>query len=392
MSPHEDSQPQQLDQLRHSHALPELAGRMAGLGGWSLTIPDRKVQWSDELRLVLECPAKFAPDADEILSWCLPASREIASGALADCLRLGHPFDLELDMVTFRKRQVSVRVIGQAIRDGSGRIVGAHGALLDQTARKLAEGALRESEERFRNIARATADAIWEWDAATDTLWWSDGIRELFGVEPGNLSSAVDAWAVRVHPEELESAQKAVQTAINGGSDRWQCEYRFRRSDGSYAQVLDRGFVIRKPDGSPRRMAGGMSDLTLQHRADSRIREQAALLNEANDAIVVRDMDDKVTFWNRSAERIFGWTAAEALGRPVRELLQLDPMEADRVRAELLRAGEWTATLVEHSKTGHPVWIDGRWTLMRDTQGRPTSILGIKTDVTRRRELEAELQ
>ena len=123
---------------------------------------------------------------------------------------------------------------------------------------------------------------------------------------------------------------------------------------------------------------------------DTRTREQAALLDKAQDAILVRTLDHHLTYWNKSAERIYGWTAAEALGRSGRELLYADPAPFDQATAKMLAAGEWIGELVHKRKDGASITVESRWTLLRDDEGRPKSVLSINTDITERKKIEQQ--
>jgi PAS domain S-box-containing protein len=127
-----------------------------------------------------------------------------------------------------------------------------------------------------------------------------------------------------------------------------------------------------------------------REKAAARTREQAALLDKAQDAILVRDLEHRITYWNKSAERLYGWTAAEALGKNVRTLLYFEPGPFDRAMEVLERQGEWVGELVQMRKDGQPLTIEGRWTLVRDEAGKPKSILAINTDITERKKLEAQ--
>ena len=382
--------------LQQSHLLIGLAGRMAGLGGWAIDVlPEpgqTAVRWSDELRTILDCAPDHSPQLAMSLNWYAPASREALGRAIDDCVAHATPFDLELDMVTLMKRPLTVRVIGEAVRDASGQVVRVQGALLDLTELKRAERTLRLSEERFRNVARATADTIWDWDIGTDAMWWGDGMQTLFGYDPDELEPDSRSWTTRIHPDDQQRVHDSIHGVVDGGGEHWSAEYRFMRRDGSCATVLDRGFVIRDAGGTAVRMVGGMTDLTDRRAAEDRLRQQAALLDESQDSIIVRDLDERITYWNRGAERMFGWSAQEAVGRRLSELQLVNASVAGGARATLMSTGKVAATFVQRHKDGSPVSVEGRWTLVRDAQGQPTAVFGVGTDVTARLELEAQLQ
>ncbi|MDP2321002.1 MAG: ATP-binding protein [Acidobacteriota bacterium] len=132
--------------------------------------------------------------------------------------------------------------------------------------------------------------------------------------------------------------------------------------------------------------------LDRQQRANRRLHEQASLLDKAQDAIIVSDLDRRITYWNKSAERLYGWTAAEAVGRVITELFHdgAGADEANRAYHAVLRRGEWTGELRPVNKLGRPVIVESRFTLVRDAQGDPQSILSINTDVSERRQLEQQ--
>jgi PAS domain S-box-containing protein len=155
------------------------------------------------------------------------------------------------------------------------------GFLRDITERKRAEAALRESEERFKNVARATVDAVWDWDLKTDKVWWSDGIQKLFGIAPDPARDMLASWAERIHPEDRETIMRGIHDAIHARQESWQGDYRFQRADGSYAPVHDRGFLIYEASGRPTRMVGGVADLTERQKAEKARDSLEAQLRES---------------------------------------------------------------------------------------------------------------
>ena len=135
----------------------------------------------------------------------------------------------------------------------------------DVTVRLAAEAALRTSNERFELVARATNDIVWDWDLITDKRWWNQNMTLLMGYNQAALGQGAAYWGI--HPDDRERVATGVRAAIASHANTWSDEYRFRRSDGHYLDILDRGFVIRDAQGVPVRMIGAMADITARKRA-----------------------------------------------------------------------------------------------------------------------------
>ena len=127
-----------------------------------------------------------------------------------------------------------------------------------------------------------------------------------------------------------------------------------------------------------------------RQQADALIREQASLLDKAQDAIIVRDLNHAITFWNKSAERLYGWSASEVIGRLITDLLYRDTVVFDQAFEHTIRTGEWVGEMRHMTKYGRDLIIESRWTLVRDAKGNPQSFLVIDTDVSEHRKLEQQ--
>ena len=125
-----------------------------------------------------------------------------------------------------------------------------------------------------------------------------------------------------------------------------------------------------------------------RRQVEEMLRQQASLLDKANDAILVRDLDHRITYWNKSAEKLYGWTTEEALGHKVSELLYHDATQFEERNTRVLTCGEWTGEIMQVTKAGVEIIVEGRWTLVRDAEGRPKSILAINTNITEQKRLE----
>lgn len=172
-----------------------------------------------------------------------------------------------------------------AMRDERGQVSGFTQLLRDTTARRRAEAALRQSEERFQLVARATNDAVWDWDLKTNEVWWNDRVEELFGYHAEETRRrAADGrtwWQRHVHPDDCARVEAGIAQIIADGANNWANEYRFARADGTYSAVLDRGYLVRDEHGQPARMIGAMMDITERKQAEA---VRLALLDRAEAA------------------------------------------------------------------------------------------------------------
>lgn len=248
----------------------------------------------------------------------------------------------------------------------------------------------RASEERFRLLSIATNDAIWDWDLIHDKVWWNEGFEKMFGFSRAVIEPSSECWTSRIHPDDRDEILASVHAAIEGKSEGWTAEYRFVRMDGSFAHILDRGHILRDAHGRAQRMIGGMMDLTVRKETEQQLRDQATLLDKAQDAIIVRDLNHIILFWNKSAERLYGWTAVEAVGTSVQELLYRDPSAFIQATQTCIGRGEWVGEIEQYTKGNQVILVEGHWSLVLDEDGNPRSILAINTDITERRKLEQQ--
>ena len=141
--------------------------------------------------------------------------------------------------------------------------------------RKQAEDALRRSQERFELVTRATSDAIWDWNLETNEIWWNEGFQKLFGYSGDDIGSEIGSWKRRIHPEDLDRVMTDLSRHIDSGKNNWSDEYRFKRQDGTYAFVIDRGYVVHDPEGRPVRMLGSMMDVSERKQLEEQLTHQA---------------------------------------------------------------------------------------------------------------------
>jgi PAS domain S-box-containing protein len=195
-------------------------------------------------------------------------------------------------------------------------------------------------------------------------------------------------WTDFVHPDDINSSV-AQETNVFDGNELIAFENRYRHQDGSY-----RWFSWNAQPNPDRQVIYAVAvDITERKAKEQKIQEQAALLNIATDAIIVRDLASQIQFWNNGATAIYGWSATEVIDRTTAELFYPDlSPEADVEIAfrNVLERGSWQGELHKLTKTGRTVTVESRWTLVRDEAGNPTSILSVDTDITEKKSLEQQ--
>ncbi|HEY9698430.1 MAG TPA: PAS domain S-box protein [Trichocoleus sp.] len=261
----------------------------------------------------------------------------------------------------------------------------------DITERKRAEEALRHSESTLRSFFNSASMMMGIVELREDDVLHISGnaaTAQYFGI-PSELmkNRLVSQMGVPefYRKQWIQHYREAART---------RCPVRFE-----YTREMPQGTVwlyvtvtaIADDEAQPLRFAYIAEDITERKQAEQKIREQAALLNIATDAIVVRDLNYKVLFWNRGAERLYGWQAEEVLGKKSLDLLYpKSHSQVNEALAIVMEQGEWQGELSMVTKAGKPSVVSSRWTLVRDEAQQPKSILVVDTDISEKKLLETQ--
>ena len=185
----------------------------------------------------------------------------------------GEPLHQEYRVIGRDGRVVWLRDEAVMITDEASGRAYSQGVLLDITARKMAEEALRQSEERFRLISWATKDAVWEWNLSTNQIQWGAGLQKIFHYPSDMLQTDPDWWRDHIHPQDRAKVDRTLNQALDGGMEFWSKEYRFQRVDGEYLDIMNRAYILRNEASNPSRMIGAMMDITERKQAEAALQE-----------------------------------------------------------------------------------------------------------------------
>lgn len=261
----------------------------------------------------------------------------------------------------------------------------------DISERVRAEAERKASEQKFRAIFDGTFQFIGLLDTNGVLLEGNRTALNAIGVTSeqviGQLFWETPWWT---HSPDLQiQLQQAVIQAALGQLVRF--EARHFLADGSYITVDFSLSPIFDETGKVVMLIPEGRDISDRKAAEQKIQEQAMLLNISTDAILVRDLEHHVRFWNNGAERIYGWTAVEAIGQNINRLLYRNYLPNVAVAFDtVVQTGEWQGELQKVTKNGQKITVQSRWTLVRDELGNPKEILSVDTDITEKKQLEAQ--
>ena len=260
---------------------------------------------------------------------------------------------------------------------------------------------LHYSEQRLALALKATRDVVWEWDALTDVLMWNEMGILLFGwKEPAEQGVPMSWWLERLHPDDRERIEAQARAALADAVQYVAAEYRFKRRDGGYASVHDRGYIVRDDQGRAVRMIGAIQDVTARKRTEDELRASEARFRRSADAAgavvfeVSLDEDRLLTAYG--LERFLGLTE-----RPARMdldwwLSRIHPDDLSAYRAgfegQIQTGGKMKAAYRVRHESGSWLHVESYREAIVDAAGRPIKVIGTALDITQRKEAEAAIR
>jgi PAS domain S-box-containing protein len=282
-------------------------------------------------------------------------------------------------------------VWGAPVIEDDGSVREWIGTCTDIHDRKLAEAENQRLKERYRSLVSATSQIVW--GATPEGLGISSEMLTWIAYT-GQTEEEVAGWGWLdpLHPDDRAHSFDVWSTAVaNRGI--YETEYRLRGKDGTYRYFWVCGVPVLEADGSIREWIGTCTDIHDRKLAEAENQRLLDMLNHSSDGIIVRDMSDKILYWNQGAETLYGWRREEVLDQYIHLFIKkIFPKPKELITAELLEKGNWEGEVEHLTHEGKEITVQSRWTLQRDIDGQPSAILEINTDITARKQAEIALR
>lgn len=257
---------------------------------------------------------------------------------------------------------------------------------------------IKESNERYDIVAKATSDTIWDWKMDDDSFLWNKGIQGVFGYKKEDVGKTSKWWFDRIHPEDSLKMSVKLYSFLEQKTEKWQDEYRFQCADGSYKYVFDRGFLVKDADGKSIRMIGAIQDVTKQKEEEQRLRLLETVITQSKDAVMITGIDTteneipNIIFVNSAFTDMTGYSEKEVIGKSPAMFFgkKSDILEYDKLKTAIQEYKECFVETIFYKKNGKEFWVNFSMIPVTNKDGEHSHWVSIQRDVTEEKEKEKE--
>ncbi len=413
--------------LQRSEAYLAEAQRLSHTGSFGWRVSTGEIIWSEETHRIFQYDRTTTPTVERVLQRVHAEDAAQVRQTIERASQDGKDFEHEYRLVMPDSSVKYVHVVAHALHDESGSVEFV-GAVMDVTERKRAEMLLTGEKRLLEMIARGDSRALnLEAFCRLFEELSSGSLSSILVLDPNanrlrhgaapslpiNYTEAIDGLVIGPSVGSCGTAAYRAEPVIVSdiATDPLWADYRDLalahglRACWSSPILSSNGRVLgtfatyyrepRSPTPQERDVIEQITHLASiaveRKQSEDALREQAALLDLTRDTIFVRDVNDVITFWNRGAEELYGWTKEEAIGRVSHALMQtIFPTPLEDITAELIREGRWEGEIIHTRRDGAKVVVASRWSLQRDDQGHLAATLETNNDITARKGVEAE--
>jgi len=263
---------------------------------------------------------------------------------------------------------------------------------------KRTDDEIKESNERYDIVAKATSDTIWDWKIQEDYFIWNKGIEEVFGYKKEEVGNTSSWWFDRIHPEDSIKMSVRLYSFIEQKTEKWQDEYRFRCADGTYKFVFDRGFLVQDEHGTAIRMIGAIQDISKQKAEEQRLKLLETVVTQTKDAVMITETEKsyrtvpKIVFVNPAFTKITGYKPTEVIGKTPSVFMSKNSIV--KVLPQISKALKDKKTFQFESfntnKSGEGYWVNFIMLPITNQEGEHSHWVSIQRDITAEKKQEKE--
>lgn len=384
------------EKLLHSNKQLEWAEQIGKLGYWSFDLKNNAIFWSKEVYRIFEKDEnEHKPDYDSFYNSVHPDDRHLFDESFKDAFegKEIHPIRHRVILHNGKLKWLMQKAVIIFRKDEQPIF---EGVVQDITEEKESELKLKLSNERYDYASKATSDAIWDWDLLTGEMFCAEGYKRLFGYddEKGENNIFFD----RIHPDDRKRIAKSMAKKLKDASSSvWQDEYRYLKSNGEYAYVYDRAFILFDDKRRPVRMIGAMQDVTARKNEEQQLKLFGSVITNARDMVLISNAPENVEdlailYVNDAVSALTGYSKEEVLGKHpslfhgprtcLKEIQKLGKAISQKKPCEI--------EVINRKKNGDEYWSSISVVPVADKTGRYTHFISIERDITDRKKSDLE--
>lgn len=380
--------------LQQSRYLLKKATEVAHIGYFTADASTMTGYWSDEVcRIYGIEPGSFDGRLDTFISFIHEQDKARVLERIEKALLGMEPYRLDHRIVRQDGSICWVHHTGEVSFSENGQPLKIIGITQEVTEQKVLEEILREYNDRYDIVSKATNDAIWDWDIQKDAILWNHGIETIFGYTIQKMETPNSWRAEKVHPADQRRVQQELSETFEKSETNWISEYRYLCADGAYKYVLDRAYVVYKGS-HPVRMIGAMQDITEQKRSVKEIEKLSLVASKTKNSVIITGPEGKIEWVNQAFTDLTEFTAEEANGVKPGLLLQgpeTHKSTIKRISENLKRYQEITEEILNYTKSGQKFWARLSISPVFDNGKNLNHFIAVMLDITEQKEFETKI-
>ncbi len=263
---------------------------------------------------------------------------------------------------------------------------------------KKSNDEIKESNEKYNIVAKATSDTIWDWKIQEDNITWNKGIENIFGYKPEEVGDSSRWWFDKIHPEDSIRMSVKLYSFIEQKTEKWQDQYRFRCADATYKYILHRSFLLKDDNGRAIRMIGAIQDITKQKEEEQRLKLLETVITQSRDSILITEADShdgkipKIVYVNPSFSKMSGYQSEEVVGKSpnIFKGPKSDSSELRKLIKAIKNKEECSIETISYTKNKEEYWVRYSMIPIFNAENEVSHWISIQRDTTEEKKLEKE--